>query len=113
MQNTINIPDNKWWKGVVLSIKANYHHPKGSNPHRPSFNSGIWYEGTWVDGTWFFEANKIHPESYWLNGIWIKGDCYRRHGRQNYGYSLLKVSPKCCYRPINTLSLNYAEYKNN
>lgn len=98
---------------MVLSINAEFHWPKGSNPHRPSFYCGIWHEGTWFDGTWHCGEKRKHPDSHWLSGTWIKGDYDIQNGWINTVCGRFEISPKCYFKPNKTLSLNYAKYQDN
>jgi len=69
--------------------------------------TGKWYYGSWWDGTWnggTWEEGQF-VEGNWLNGLWKGGDIFiKREFRRSW------CSPKTCFKPYKTISLNYARY---
>lgn len=86
--------NNEWWENAIVSSDSKYKIIRNF----PNFSYGIWYDGTWRNGTWGGVC--------WLNGKWIFGEILSVYTI----WDNCAISPKSHYKPIKTLSLNYAKY---
>ena len=71
------------------------------------WSSGIWYDGIWLYGKWI---KGMWMAGHWIDGEWISGTILTKNYTINY-YAKSEISPKSFFKPIKTLSLNYATYQ--
>jgi len=115
MLSTIKIINTKFWENANIRFSDGYKNYTDDDflfEFTPNervgyyLDWGWWYDGVWRDGFFVCGSFKGKPFSIWLNGTWISGEIVVRP----WGQITLKISPKSCFKPSRTLSLNYAKY---
>jgi len=121
------------WKNAKISVGAEYTEGMDSwfdgvwydgEWESGSWNNGVWIHGLWKDGYWFggtwcdgkwCKGDWGDPLPVienitlnWISGIWVKGRIFN-DTQSDWVYS--KTSPKTYYKPVRTLSINHASYK--
>lgn len=110
-----------------MKSQGNFNVPGLGDRHENIEWDGSWYDGTFVSGHWYgghwyfgiWEGGTWHGgywyEGHWLSGSWKTGSIGIAHSKRNINslkyfkhHSL--ISPKCYYKPENSVSLNEARY---